>query len=86
MYEWIDDDSLLIEPLETKFNYIWIKIRTFSKKKMRLKMSSAKLHPFGLGLNVLIRFCNVTHSRDNPFPRQYNLILRIEASAFSWIL
>ena len=40
--------------LGTNFSEILIKISTFSFKKMRLKVSSAKWRPFCLGLNVLI--------------------------------
>ena len=46
--------------LWTNFSEILIEIRTFTFKKMRLKMSSAKRRPFCLGLNVLteISFCS----------------------------
>ena len=44
---------LLIGPLRTNFSEILIEILTFSFKKMRLKVSSAKRRPFCLGLNVL---------------------------------
>ena len=44
---------LLIGPLGTNFSEISIEIITFSFKKMRLKVSSAKWRPFCLGLNVL---------------------------------
>ena len=44
---------LFIEPLGTNFSEILIEIRTFSFKKMCLKVSSAKRRPFCLGLNVL---------------------------------
>ena len=44
---------LIIGPLGTNFSEILIGIKTFSLKKMHLKMSSAKWHPFSLGLNVL---------------------------------
>ena len=43
---------LSIGPLGTNFNEILIEILTFSLKKMRLKVSSAKWWPFFLGLNV----------------------------------
>ena len=39
--------------LGTNVSKILIEIRTFSLKKLRLKMSSAKCCPFRLGLNVL---------------------------------
>ena len=48
---WTNAGILLIEPLGTNFSEILIKIHTFSFKKMHLKMSSAKWHLFGLGLN-----------------------------------
>ena len=51
---WTNDGLLLIEPLGTNFSEILIEILTFSLKKMRLNVSSAKRRPFCLGLNVLI--------------------------------
>ena len=51
---WINARILLIGPLWTNFSEIHIAILTFSFKKMRLKVSSAKGQPFRLGLNVLI--------------------------------
>ena len=50
---WTNDGILLIRTLGTTFSEIVIEIQTFSLKKMRLKMSSAKRQPFCLGLNVL---------------------------------
>ena len=50
---WTNDWILLIGPLGTNFSEILIGILTFSFKKMRLKVSSAKQRPFCLGLNVL---------------------------------
>ena len=50
---WTNAGLLLIGPLGTNFSEILIKILTFSFKKMRLKVSSAKRRPFCLGLNVL---------------------------------
>ena len=52
---------LLIGPLGINFNKIWFEIRTFSFKKIHLKMSSGKWQPFCLGLNVLILL--IVHSR-----------------------
>ena len=52
---WTNAGFLLIGPLGTNFNEILIKILTFSFKKMRLKVSSAKRRPLCLGLNVLTR-------------------------------
>ena len=50
---WTNARILLIGPLGTNFSKILIEILTFSFKKMRLKVLSAKLRPFCLGLNVL---------------------------------
>ena len=58
---WSNAGILLIGPLGTNFSEMLIEILTFSFKKMRLKVSSAKRRPFCLGLNVLrrvhIRIC-----------------------------
>ena len=43
---------LIIGPLGTNFSEILIEIQTFSLKKIRFKMSSAKCCSFRLGLNV----------------------------------
>ena len=53
---WTNAGSLLIGSLGTNFNEILIEILTFSFKKMRLKVSSAKRRPFCLGLNELKSF------------------------------
>ena len=45
---------LLIGPLGTNFNEIFIKIQIFSFMKMHLKISSAKWRPFCLSINMLI--------------------------------
>ena len=50
---WTNAGILLIGPLWTNFSEILIEILTFSFKKMRLKVSSAKWRPFCLGLYVL---------------------------------
>ena len=52
---WTNAGILLIGPLSTKFSEILIGIPTFSFKKMRLKVSSAKWRSCCLGLNVLIK-------------------------------
>ena len=49
---WTSAGILLIGPLGTNFNEIFIEIHTFSFKKIHLKMSSGKWRPFCLGLNV----------------------------------
>ena len=51
---WTNDGLLLIGLLGTNFNEIIIEILTFSFKKMRLKVSSAKRQPFCLCLHVMI--------------------------------
>ena len=58
---WTNAGLLLIAPLRTNFSEILIKILTFSYKKMRLKVSSAKRRPFCLGLNVLnsVLLCSI---------------------------
>ena len=51
---WTNAGISLIGPLGTNFSEILIEISTFSFKKMRLKVSSAKWQPFCLSLNVLM--------------------------------
>ena len=50
---WTSAGILLIGPSGTNFSEMSIEIITCSIKKMRLKVSSAKWRPFGVGLNVL---------------------------------
>ena len=50
---WTNAELLFIIPLRTNFNEMFIEILIFSLMKMRLKVSSAKWHPFCLCLNVL---------------------------------
>ena len=50
---WTNAGILLTGPLGTNFSEILIEILTFSFKKMRLKVLSAKRRPFCLSLNVL---------------------------------
>ena len=50
---WTDAGILLIWTLGTNFSEIFSKIRTFSFKKIHLKMSSAKLQQFCLSFNML---------------------------------
>ena len=50
---WTNAGILLIGPLGTNFSEILIEIQTFTLKKMRLKMLSAKCCSFRLSLNVL---------------------------------
>ena len=53
---WTNAGILLIGPLGTNSSEILIEIQTFSLKKIRFKMSSAKCGSFHLGLNVLIAY------------------------------
>ena len=59
---WTNAGLLLNGPLGTNFSEILIEILTFSFKKMRLKVSSAKRRPFCRGLNVLTQV-PITHSK-----------------------
>ena len=59
---WTNAGILLIEPLGTNFSEILIEIQTFSLKKIRLKMSSAKCCSFRPGLNELSLMTWVTCS------------------------
>ena len=58
---WTNAGILLIRTLGTNFSEIFGKIRTFSFKKMNLKMSSAKWRPSCLGLNVLRICADISH-------------------------
>ena len=76
---WTNAGLLLIRPLGTNFSEISIEILTFSFKKTRLKVSSAKRRPFCLGLNELScvvfgmpRFCE-TAPRDG-FSVEFNTL------------
>ena len=73
---WTRAGILLIVPLGTNFSEILIKTITFSFKKMRLKVSSAKWRPCCLGLNVLMLMVrNGQRRKINPFPREPRLYL-----------
>ena len=52
---WTNAGILLIGPLGINFCEMLIESHSFSFKKMRLKVSSAKWRPFCFGLNVLIK-------------------------------
>ena len=58
---WTNAGILLIGTLGTNFSEILIEIQTFSFKKLRLKVSSAKWRPSCLGLNVLTHRGQVGH-------------------------
>ena len=79
---WTNAGILLIGPLGTNFSGIFIKIHTFSFKKMRFKMSSGKWRPFCLGLNVLtwvskyihMKMYAITHPCPNSMTVQPNIV------------
>ena len=73
---WTNAGLLLIGPLGTNFSEILIEILTFSFKKMRLKVSSAKRRPSCLGLNVL------THLSLDKMAAMSQTIF---SDAFSWM-
>ena len=75
---WTNAGLLLIGPLGTNFSEILIKILTFSFKKMRLKVSSAKRRPFCLGLNVLMAWC--TTEPESVMIQFINTPIRYQAS------
>ena len=58
---WTNVGMLLIGPIGTNFSEMLIEIHTFSFTKIDLKMSSGKLWPFCLGLNVL----NSNHTKSH---------------------
>ena len=58
---WTNVGLLLIGPIGTNFIEILIEVLTFSFKKMRLNVSSAKRRPLCLGLNVFIDVQNTRH-------------------------
>ena len=68
---WTNADLLLICPLGTNFNEIWIQVLIFPFKKMRLKISSAKWHPFYPGgwVNTLRSRQNGRNFADDTFKR-----------------
>ena len=61
---WTNAMILLIGPLGAYFSEILSEIHTFSFKKMRLKVSSAKWRPCCLGLNVLMPLSLCPRSND----------------------
>ena len=76
---------LLIGPLGTNFSEILGEIHVFSFKKTHLKMSFAKLRPFGLGLNmlremfVILRFFYIT-TLIPIYVVEHNVICRLSLS------
>ena len=66
---WTNAGILLIGSLRTNFTEIWIRIETFSFKKMHLKMLSAKWCPFCLSLSALTHWLlgDLSESSDERF-------------------
>ena len=81
---WINTGIVLIGPLGTNINEILIKIATFLLKKMYLKISSGKLWPLCLGLNMFICHlydslsCVDTEDRDTKFAWLFAMIFHWE--------
>ena len=69
---WNNAGILSIGLLGTNFSEIWIKILTFSFKKMCWKVSSAKWRPFCLSLNVLIMLQKVLVNQHVTHPLYIN--------------
>ena len=67
---WTNAGILLIGPLGTNFSEIIIGIPTFSLKKVRFKMSSGKLRPFCLSLNVLKQGHDLSLGAHIPVPER----------------
>ena len=64
---WTNAGILLIGPWGTNFSETLTSIRTFSVKKIHLKMSSAKWRPFCLGFNVLTKQDNTNTVKHVPY-------------------
>ena len=71
---WTNAGILLIGPLGTNFSEILVAIQTFSLKKIRLKMPSAKCCSFRLGLNVL------TFEKESRFALNKNIYIYIQTA------
>ena len=86
---WTNAGILMIGPLGTNFGEILIEILTFSFKKMRLKVSSAKRRPFCIGLIVLIKGAPSHHLAQNwlytVHPSNYACSLLFVVAWYGWI-
>ena len=72
---WANAGILLIGPLRTNFSEFITGILTFSLKKVRLKVSSAKWRPCCLGLNVLSILINHTFYLKQILRRSHKITL-----------
>ena len=82
---WNNDGILSIGLLGTNFSEILIEILTFSFKKMRLKVSTAKWRPFCLGLNVLRQHLIDIQPEFLQSFMQYLTILNCVIMALEWL-
>ena len=82
---WIIARILLIGPLRINFSEILFKMWTFSFKKMRLKISSAKWCLFRLSLDVLKHISSLIYGVIIPFSAAGSLYFRpYPAAQLSW--
>ena len=72
---WTNARILLIGPLGRNFSGVLIWIQTFSLKKIRLKMSSAKCCPFRFGPNVSTKTSDHISSPSNTCINQNAFLL-----------
>ena len=79
---WTNAGILLTGPLGTNFGEILIEIQTFSSKKIRLKMSSAKCCSFDLGLNVLSHQVSSSQNIDHTILSGFNGYVALVAVFF----
>ena len=84
---WTNAGISLTGPLGTNFSEILIEILTFSFKKMRMKVSSAKRRPFCLSLNVLKSFLMLSSGfRTSLWLRvMWNLIRQLPVLGCCWL-
>ena len=71
---WTNSGILSIGPLGSNFNEISIEILTFSSKKMRLKVSSAKWRPFCIDLNEW----SSNYSQEARFTKDVSILSQIQ--------
>ena len=76
---WTNAGILIIRTLRIHFSEIFIKIHTFSFKKMHLKMSSVKWRPFCLGLNVLSNSSLLSHQSNQMSTLEYVFLISVLA-------
>ena len=82
---WTNAGLLLIASLGTNFSEILIEILTFSFKKMRLKVSSAKRRPFCLGLNMLRKLYKIAHCQATVKYRKTRPVFKILPICYTYM-